>query len=175
MIHYSVKSITGKCTINHTHDIPNLETYKRQDDAFYYNQLYDRYAQRVYDVIPISQALSLPFHVRSKLARQYAFLVVETERSASVKADLKKCTTCCGVIPLEKVIEYVSFIVYRYGFYFLIWGSNGALVLSDLDVRRVIVSFILCVLDWRKSHDKRVMHGNASCALRTTMKWMLRV
>jgi hypothetical protein len=107
----SVKSITGKCTINHIHDIPNLENYKKQDDAFYYNQLYDRYAQRVYDVIPISRALSLPLDVRRKLVRQYAFLVVETERSANVKADLKKCTKCCGFVPLEKIIQYVSFII----------------------------------------------------------------
>ncbi|KAJ3040011.1 putative PHD type zinc finger protein with BAH domain-containing protein [Rhizophlyctis rosea] len=102
-----VSSIRGKCKIEHVHYIKDLEAYKIQDDAFYYNQLYDRYNHRVYDVVPVAQLKNLPSEVAAPLS-SYRFILVEAGK-ASDWTDKRICPICnrwCN--PDEPIVKCVT-------------------------------------------------------------------
>lgn len=92
-----VSSIRGKCTVTHKHYIPRgkLEQYKKQDNHFYYHQLYDRYMQRLYDVIPCELVQNVPTNVQEALYERYQFIVVEQGKaSADLTVARRTCCVC---------------------------------------------------------------------------------
>ncbi|CDH49796.1 phd finger and bah domain-containing protein [Lichtheimia corymbifera JMRC:FSU:9682] len=92
-----VSSIRGKCTVTHKHYIPKgkLEQYKKQDNHFYYHQLYDRYMQRLYDVIPCELVQNVPTNVQEALYERYQFIVVEQGKaSADLTVARRTCCVC---------------------------------------------------------------------------------
>ena len=91
-----VSSIRGKCTVTHRHYIPagQLEQYKLQDDHFYYHQLYDRYMQRVYDIVPCELVQNVPKDVQAALRERYQFIVVEQGKAAELIVARRTCCVC---------------------------------------------------------------------------------
>ncbi|KAI8136699.1 hypothetical protein BJV82DRAFT_647095 [Fennellomyces sp. T-0311] len=91
-----VSSIRGKCTVTHRHYIPagQLEQYKLQDDHFYYHQLYDRYMQRVYDIVPCELVQNVPKDVQTALRERYQFIVVEQGKAADLTVARRTCCVC---------------------------------------------------------------------------------
>ncbi|KAJ3017800.1 putative PHD type zinc finger protein with BAH domain-containing protein [Thoreauomyces humboldtii] len=99
-----VSSIRGKCTVLHVHQVKNLDEWKLQDDRFYYDQLYDRYTHRVYDVVPLDLVKNLPSEV-SKALDDYEFILVEAGK-ASDFTERRVCNSCdrwCN--PDESVVK----------------------------------------------------------------------
>ncbi|KAI9488569.1 hypothetical protein BDB00DRAFT_772160 [Zychaea mexicana] len=91
-----VSSIRGKCTVTHRHYIPagQLEQYKQQDDCFYYHQLYDRYMQRVYDIVPCELVQNVPKDVQTALRERYQFIVVEQGKASDLTVARRTCCVC---------------------------------------------------------------------------------
>jgi len=94
-MHYDINpisSIRGKCIIKHTSHIEDLEAYKQQEDTFYYNKLYDRYSQRLYDVVPVEEIRNLS-DTLIQAFYPYKFIIVD-EGKASDFVERRECAVC---------------------------------------------------------------------------------
>ncbi|KAG2217283.1 hypothetical protein INT45_005385 [Circinella minor] len=91
-----ISSIRGKCTVTHRYYIPagQLDKYKQRDDHFYYHQLYDRYMQRVYDIVPCELVQNVPKDVQTALRERYQFIVVEQGKAAELTIARRTCCVC---------------------------------------------------------------------------------
>ncbi|KAG2175457.1 hypothetical protein INT43_001104 [Umbelopsis isabellina] len=91
-----VSSIRGKCRVMHKDyiDKSELETYRSQPDSFYYNQLYDRYIQRVYDVVPCEAVQNVPTDIQEALMARYQFIVVEQGKASELTDTRRVCCVC---------------------------------------------------------------------------------
>lgn len=91
-----ITSIRGKCTVTYKNYIPSnqLDEYKRQEDHFYYHQLYDRYMQRVYDIVPSRLVQNIPINVQQALCERYEFVVVEQGKVADLTVARRTCCVC---------------------------------------------------------------------------------
>lgn len=71
-------------------------------DSFYYEQLYDRFTQRFYDVVPIESVRTLPADVLNSL-RAFDFLVTDAGKGTDFTSK-EVCATCsAGAIPTDSV------------------------------------------------------------------------
>lgn len=87
-----VSSIRGKCQIQHCNDIAKQkQAYAALPDAFYYDQLHDRYTMRLYDVVPI-ELVNLPEALETYF-QNYRFILVEAGKSSDFAAK-KMCSEC---------------------------------------------------------------------------------
>ncbi|KAJ3257117.1 putative PHD type zinc finger protein with BAH domain-containing protein [Boothiomyces macroporosus] len=93
-----IAAIKGKLTIMHIDHIKDLEKYKKQDDCFYFSQLYDRYTKRRYDVIPVEKATNLPMKVLSHISN-YKYLLVEQGKGKTFlfKRICLSCDSWCNI------------------------------------------------------------------------------
>ncbi|KKY26086.1 putative phd finger and bah domain protein [Diplodia seriata] len=57
-------SLRGKCVIRHRSEVSDLEEFRRNKDSFWYNQVFDRFIHRWYEVIPVSQVINVPEKVK---------------------------------------------------------------------------------------------------------------
>ncbi|KAI8984636.1 hypothetical protein BDF20DRAFT_911713 [Mycotypha africana] len=91
-----VSSIRGKCTVTHKYYIPKneFEAYRKEPDNFYYHQLYDRYIQRVYDVVPCETVQNVPMDILEALKQRYQFIVVEQGKAADLTVARRTCCVC---------------------------------------------------------------------------------
>lgn len=91
-----VSSIRGKCRVVHKDyiDKNELEKYRSQPDNFYYHQLYDRYIQRVYDVVPCEAVQNVPKDIQEALIDHYQFIVVEQGKAAELTDTRRVCCVC---------------------------------------------------------------------------------
>ncbi|KAI9008577.1 BAH domain-containing protein [Hyaloraphidium curvatum] len=97
-----IESIRGKCTIRHRQHIDDLEAYKMQDDCFYYEQLYDRFTQRFYDVVPMESVRTLPPDTMESL-KAFDFIVTDAGKGTDFTS-MEVCTTCsAGAVPTDSV------------------------------------------------------------------------
>ncbi|ORX43732.1 hypothetical protein BCR36DRAFT_260492, partial [Piromyces finnis] len=105
-MHYDINpisSIRGKCIIKHSSLIDDLEAYKQREDTFYYNKLYDRYSQRLYDVIPIEHIRNLS-DTLIQAFYPYKFIVVD-EGKASDFVEKRECTICSNWVDNEVLLD----------------------------------------------------------------------
>ncbi|GAN02864.1 conserved hypothetical protein [Mucor ambiguus] len=91
---HPVSSIRGKCTVMHKHYVPSIDVYRKQRDHFYYNQLYDRYIQRVYDVVPCETVQNVPMDTLEALKSRYQFIAVEQGKAADLTVARRICCVC---------------------------------------------------------------------------------
>ncbi|KAF9436937.1 putative PHD type zinc finger protein with BAH domain-containing protein [Entomortierella beljakovae] len=89
----SISSIRGRCVVTQQSYIKDLDAYKKKPDHFYYNQLFDRYIHRFYDVLPVESVRNLPADVAEELSRRYQYIVVEAG-TASEYTDAHRCALC---------------------------------------------------------------------------------
>ena len=91
-----VTSLRGRCNVQHRHNISDLEKFRKVKDSFYYNQMYDRYIHRYYDVVPTSQVINVPEAVKKVLDERWEFVVVEPGRAKELTSAIKTCKRCTG-------------------------------------------------------------------------------
>ncbi|KNC99032.1 DNA-binding E3 ubiquitin-protein ligase SNT2 [Spizellomyces punctatus DAOM BR117] len=102
-----ISSIRGKCKVEHISHVKDMEQWRAEEDCFYYDQLYDRYTHRVYDVVPLELVKNLPREV-SRALSDYQFILVEAGK-ASDFTERRVCNSCdrwCN--PDEAVIKCVA-------------------------------------------------------------------
>lgn len=91
-----LSSLRGKCQIKHRSEIPDLAEYKRSPDCFWFEKLYDRYIQKIYEVIPTSQIVNVPEHVKRVLDERWKFILAESGRAKELTSAAKVCKRCSG-------------------------------------------------------------------------------
>src|SRR5690606_33393725 len=53
-------SVRGHCTIMHKANIEDFDEYRKQENSFWFEKMFDRYIHRFYDVIPTRDVLNVP-------------------------------------------------------------------------------------------------------------------
>lgn len=91
-----ITSLRGKCHITHRNDIQDLDQYRKTQDSFWYEKLFDRYIHRYYEVIPTSQVINVPAKVKKVLDERWKFVIVEIGRGKELTSAIKSCKRCQG-------------------------------------------------------------------------------
>ena len=91
-----ITSLRGKCHITHRNDIHDLDQYRKIQDSFWYEKLFDRYIHRYYEVIPTSQVINVPAKVKKVLDERWKFVIVEIGRGKELTSAIKSCKRCQG-------------------------------------------------------------------------------
>lgn len=91
-----ITSLRGKCHITHRNDIHDLDQYRKVQDSFWYEKLFDRYIHRYYEVIPTSQVINVPAKVKKVLDERWKFVIVEIGRGKELTSAIKSCKRCQG-------------------------------------------------------------------------------
>jgi len=89
-------SLRGKCKVLHRSEIENLDEYRKERDAFWFNQCFDRFIHRWYEVVPVSQVINVPEKVKKALDERWKYVVVEATRVKELTSDVKSCKRCSG-------------------------------------------------------------------------------
>lgn len=89
-----ITSLRGKCQIRLRPEIADLEEYRKSRDTFWYNQLYDRYIHRAYEVVPVNQIINVPEKVKKVLDEHWKYIIVEPARMKELTSAVKLCKRC---------------------------------------------------------------------------------
>lgn len=89
-----ITSLRGKCTILHRHEIKDMDAYRRQKDAFWFNQAFDRFIHRWYDVVPTKEIINVPEKVKKVLDERWKYIICEATRTKELTSEVKTCKRC---------------------------------------------------------------------------------
>ncbi|KAG8625127.1 hypothetical protein KVT40_006878 [Elsinoe batatas] len=89
-----ITSLRGKCRILHRSDIDDLDQYRKNPDSFWFNQIFDRFIRRFYEVIPTSLVINVPEKVKKALDERWKFIAVEASRVKELTSAVKLCKRC---------------------------------------------------------------------------------
>lgn len=89
-----LSSLRGKCSIRHVSQIENINEYKKDRDAFWYDKMFDRYIHRLYDVIPTKDVINVPGNVKRVLHDRWKFILVEVGKGKELTGAVKTCKRC---------------------------------------------------------------------------------
>ena len=78
-----VTALRGKCQIRHKAEIDDFDAYRKTPDCFWFEKLYDRYIQKLYEVIPTFQIVNVPVKVKEVLDERWRYILVEQGRGKS--------------------------------------------------------------------------------------------
>ena len=87
-------SLRGKCQILHRSEIDNLDEYRKGKNCFWFNQIFDRFIRRFYEVVPTWQIINVPDKVKQALDERWKFIAVEINRVKELTAEVKLCKRC---------------------------------------------------------------------------------
>lgn len=87
-------SVRGLCTITHKADIPDLDEYRKMENSFWFEKMFDRYIHRFYDVVPTREVLNVPDKVRKVLRDRWKYIIVEPARGKELTSQVKNCKRC---------------------------------------------------------------------------------
>ena len=87
-------SLRGKCQIRHRAEIDDMDEYRKIPDAFWFNQCFDRFIHRWYEVVPTSQVVNVPQNVKKAMDQRWKYIVVEAPRVKELTSAVKTCTRC---------------------------------------------------------------------------------
>ncbi|KAL1603721.1 putative PHD type zinc finger protein with BAH domain-containing protein [Paraconiothyrium brasiliense] len=98
-------SLRGKCQILHRSEIDDLDDYRKTKDSFWFNQVFDRFIHRWYDVIPTSQVINVPDKVKKALDERWKYICLETSRVKELTSAVKSCKRCVGFCATNDSVE----------------------------------------------------------------------
>ncbi|ORY00228.1 hypothetical protein BCR34DRAFT_606327 [Clohesyomyces aquaticus] len=98
-------SLRGLCTIKHRSEIGDLDDYRKTKDSFWFNQVFDRFIHRWYDVIPTSQVINVPEKVKKALDERWKYICLETSRVKELTSAVKSCKRCVGYCATNDSVE----------------------------------------------------------------------
>lgn len=87
-------SLRGKCHISHRSEIKDLDEYRKDSDHFWFNQIFDRFIRRFYEVIPCSQIINVPEKVKKALDEHWKYVAVEATKIKELTSAIKTCKRC---------------------------------------------------------------------------------
>ena len=82
--------------MSHKSEFDDLDEYKSKPDHFYYNQVFDRFMHRWFEVIPVMQVINVPENVKKALDERWKFIIVEASKVKEFTSDAKRCKRCSG-------------------------------------------------------------------------------
>lgn len=96
---FPLECVRGFCHVRHRSLIgdgsaQDLATYKRQEDRFYFTQLFDRYVHRYYDVMPSNLLRNAPADVISVIQSRFSFIFFETGLERDLTQAPRTCDKC---------------------------------------------------------------------------------
>ncbi|KAF2118266.1 hypothetical protein BDV96DRAFT_597123 [Lophiotrema nucula] len=100
-----ITSLRGRCKILHRTEIDDLDEYRKQKDCFWFNQVFDRFIHRWYDVIPTSQVINVPERVKKALDERWKYICLETSRVKELTSAVKTCKRCVGYCATNDSVE----------------------------------------------------------------------
>lgn len=100
-----ITSLRGKCQILHRSEIGDLDEYRKTKDSFWFNQVFDRFIHRWYDVIPTSQVINVPDKVKKALDERWKYICLETSRVKELTSAVKSCKRCVGYCASNDSVE----------------------------------------------------------------------
>ncbi|KAH6638306.1 hypothetical protein C7974DRAFT_356588 [Boeremia exigua] len=100
-----IASLRGKCKILHRSEIGDLDEYRKGKDSFWFNQVFDRFIHRWYDVIPTSQVINVPVKVKKALDERWKYICLETSRVKELTSAVKSCKRCVGYCASNDSVE----------------------------------------------------------------------
>ncbi|CAO2657000.1 Nn.00g058030.m01.CDS01 [Neocucurbitaria sp. VM-36] len=100
-----IASLRGKCQILHRSEIGDLDEYRKTKDNFWFNQVFDRFIHRWYDVIPTSQVINVPDKVKKALDERWKYICLETSRVKELTSAVKSCKRCVGYCAANDSVE----------------------------------------------------------------------
>jgi len=100
-----ITSLRGKCQIRHRSEIGDLDDYRKTKDSFWFNQVFDRFIHRWYDVIPTSQVINVPDKVKKALDERWKYICLETSRVKELTSAVKSCKRCVGYCASNDSVE----------------------------------------------------------------------
>lgn len=89
-------ALRGLCQIKHKSEVDNMDEYRRTQNCFWYEKLFDRYIHRYYEVIPTKQVVNVPAKVKKVLDDRWKFILVESGRGKELTSASKSCKRCNG-------------------------------------------------------------------------------
>ncbi|KAJ2723290.1 putative PHD type zinc finger protein with BAH domain-containing protein [Coemansia sp. Benny D115] len=89
-----VAAIRGKCVVRHSREITDLTAWRSAPDHYYYNQLFDRYSTRLYEIVPVKEIRNAPQDVLKKLSDTYEFIFAESQKISDLVNTRRACTVC---------------------------------------------------------------------------------
>jgi hypothetical protein len=89
-------SLRGKCIVRHRSEIEKIDEFRKLPDAFWFNQCFDRFIHRWYDIIPAAQVINVPQNVKKALDERWKYIVLEASRVKELTSDVKNCKRCVG-------------------------------------------------------------------------------
>lgn len=87
-------SLRGKCIIKHRSEFQDLEAFRKEQDSFYFTQVFDRFIRRWYECIPTSLITNVPEKVKKALDERWKFVAVEVGRVKELTSAVKTCKRC---------------------------------------------------------------------------------
>lgn len=88
-------SLRGRCTVKHLSEVENLDDFKKCQDCFWFDKMYDRYMMRYYDVVPTSDVRNVPEYAKKALDERWKYVCVELGgRKKELTSDVKLCIKC---------------------------------------------------------------------------------
>ncbi|EUC36645.1 hypothetical protein COCCADRAFT_2301 [Bipolaris zeicola 26-R-13] len=100
-----IASLRGKCQILHRSEIGDLDEYRKTKDSFWFNQVFDRFIHRWYDVIPVSSVINVPDKVKKALDERWKYICLETSRVKELTSAVKSCKRCIGYCAANDSVE----------------------------------------------------------------------
>ncbi|TKA63533.1 hypothetical protein B0A49_11314 [Cryomyces minteri] len=100
-----ITSLRGKCTILHRSEIKDLDEYRKGKDCFWFNQIFDRFIHRWYEVIPTAQIINVPEKVKKALDVRWKFVAVEIGRVKELTSAAKSCKRCTDYCASNDSVE----------------------------------------------------------------------
>ncbi|KAH8725313.1 hypothetical protein GQ44DRAFT_616332 [Phaeosphaeriaceae sp. PMI808] len=98
-------SLRGKCQVLHRSEIGDLDDYRKTKDSFWFNQVFDRFIHRWYDVIPTKQVINVPDKVKKALDERWKYICLETSRVKELTSAVKSCKRCVGFCASNDSVE----------------------------------------------------------------------
>ncbi|TID16526.1 hypothetical protein E6O75_ATG11644 [Venturia nashicola] len=98
-------SLRGKLQLKHRSEISDIDAYRKIPDSFWYNQCFDRFIHRWYEVIPTSTVTNVPRNVKKTLDKRWKFLVVEASRVKDLTSEVKLCAKCDGYCAADDSVD----------------------------------------------------------------------
>jgi hypothetical protein len=85
--------LKGICQVNHLEVIEDLESYRKQEDSFYYYQLYDRNTKWIYDMMPKLElryvaTMALPYIL------PFSYILIRSMKCLKIEEFRRLCNIC---------------------------------------------------------------------------------
>jgi hypothetical protein len=87
-------SLRGKCFVHHRSEFDDLDDYRKKSDHFYFQQAFDRFIHRWYEVVPTSTVINVPQNVKQALDERWKYIMVEATKVRELTSAVKLCKRC---------------------------------------------------------------------------------